>query len=507
MFLVVLLVMLSFGLFTACNSKASIKGDFKKSEYTISLSNAASPSEINFLNEFDVVGVEPANVKFVSSNEKVLAPKNVAGVFEGVASGDAYVFARINDKNIAKAKVYVKYKFSKPQNLKMTDGVLTFDPSYVIKKGGEQIFAQKYELKYKLNGDEEKNLIIENGQTSYTFIDKGIYDISLNALAQDNDKIDASEANSGKFTLGVMMPVSETDFSYTCSESVLNTITVFTWECDEENAKFDVYIDGLRVEKDLTRKEFRYDFNAYAGGEEITIKIVTKDGEGKRDDSSSDFKFKILTTPTVDYVYNGEDGYITWNNNDNVTKYIVSIYNENLSLYEDAQEVAPGEGLKEYLEWLYEGIYKVNVMAVGGTKNGLNYLNSKLSKDLEVGKIVAREPEVTLEGSTAKIKFQGDQYVTKYRISCEGKEKIYDTTQGDTTTFILPQLEVGEHYLQFTALPTPDQNSETNVKAFIFGSKAVMRVINSDPLPYKFYKLADFEDNIEHNLRHLNYIL
>lgn len=495
-FFVIMLVLLSFGLFTACNSKASIKGDFKNSEYTISLS-----SEISFLNELSVIGVDLKDVKFVSSNEKILAPKT-EGVFEGVDSGDAYVFARINDKNIAKTKVNVKYKFSQPKNLKMIDGVFTFDPSYII-KGGKQICAQRYQLKYKIDDGEEQTLILENGERSYTFTQKGIYSITLNALSDSEEKIDSSEEKSGLFTLGVMLPVR--DFGYTCSNE-LSQIAQFTWQSDEEHVLFDVYIDGLRIESDLTKGEFTYNFAPYQENANITIKIVSKDGEGKRDNTSQEFDFNVLSIPQAEYVYqeNG-DGYISWNNDLKATKYVISFYDEN-TFRRQYHEINQGEKLEEYLSELPEGIYRVNVAAVGGSKNGQNYLNSKPSEDIEVGKLAIKKPDVKFEGNTAKIKFQQDAYITKYKISCEGRSMVYDVAQGDTASFDLSFLSVGEHNLQFTALPTPDENSETKVKVFQYRSKAVMRVINSDVLDYQIYKLGNF-GSITHKLRENTSIL
>ncbi len=487
MFLLLMLVLLPFGLFTACNSKPSIKGDFKKSEYTISLSN-----EIGFLNEFDVVGVDAKDVKFVSSNEDILSPK-ADGVFEGIASGNAYIFARINNKNIAKAKVNVKYKFSSPQNLKMSEGVFTFDPSYII-KDNKQIIAKRHELKYKIDDGEEESVVIENGETSYTFTQKGVYEISLRALGDDAEKIDASNEKTGIFTLGVMMPA--TDFNYVCSES-LNQNTQFTWQCDEDQVLFDIYIDGLRVEKDLTNRAFEYNFNAYAENSLISLKIVSKDVEGKRDDTSIEFMLNVLPTPEIDYIFNN-DGYLSWADDENATKYKLSIFDEN-ELSQEIRDFSQGASLVEYLDDMSEGVYKVNVMAIGGIKNGKNSLNSKLSNDIEVGKLAVKKPEVKFEGNTAKIKFQEDEYVTNYRISCEGRDMLYDTTNGDTAEFDLSFLSAGEHYLQFTALPTPDQNSQTKVKEFRFNSKIVSRVVNSQTLDYKIYKLGDFT-TIYHNL-------
>ena len=126
----VVLLALSAITLVGCNSPSNIKGKFLDNEYILSLDDVK-----DFYDEFEVHGIDKEKIVLSSTNKNILYSTNGED-FKAVSSGRAYVFAKYNNKTVAKVKVDVKYKLSSPQNFNLsTNGVLTWDHSSAVVDG------------------------------------------------------------------------------------------------------------------------------------------------------------------------------------------------------------------------------------------------------------------------------------------------------------------------------------------------------------------------------------
>ena len=483
---VILLLLLSTVCFTACNNASNIKGEFLNNEYIFSLEEVK-----DFYDELNLQGIEKDKLDFVSSNDQILLNVD-RGEFKAVSSGQTYIFARYQNRTVAKAKVKVKYKLSTPQNFNLSEeGVLTWDKSYAVVNGEKQ-FANEYKFQVGeiIAGQEQ---VIYNEQilqeNTYTFANKGSYSIKVTALGDEN--IDNSNEVEKVFHYGTMGEIDEVVF--TSSDEFDSQQATFTWK-GKTNAQYDIYVEGFKLASDIEEEVFSFDYSIYAGGKQIQVDIIAKDKNNEKIPCKTSLAIEVLNTPELSYSFDArKEGKLVWESDADAVSYILKIVNQGGDItYKNIDKSSK----EDILEGLGENIYQVSLKAIGGENSGY-FVSSKPSNTVKVAKVSTPNVEVTFEEKQAKLTFEYSEYVTDYKISWYTKSIYYSVTNGLETYIDLSEVPTGERIIEITALPQADgTNQNTGVKPYHFNKEECDKVINSDPLTKNYFALNEIGEII-----------
>ncbi len=483
-FTLLIFAFLLTGCLTACNSPSNISGKFSQEKYVLSLEE-----EINFLEQITLKGIEKEGVSFSLSNDGVIEEQK-RGEYKAVGSGETYIFAKTDQKTIAKAKVFVKYKFSSPKNLQIDgDGTLVWDKSFII-INGKTSFAREYKIEYaeyNAEGDLGDKTELSVNENSFTLPQKGAYNISITALGgeeYDDSATLTKDVNNGVMGL-VENPLLET------VQEIGNQLAKFSWTA-KEGATYDVWLEGFRLITNTTDNFFEFDYSRYSGGSVLELLVVSNDAVGTRLSTTSKFSLTKLQTPILEYSYDGTDGAIAWNGEAGANSYLLKATD-----FEGESQtigVVNGESIREYLNGFDGNMYNVEVMALGQTTGEGFFLNSDTSLPKTYAKLEVSQPHIVFSGKTAQVTFDDAHYSQNYKISFGGRSIVYNTQSGLTATLDLSVLSVGEHSIKIVALPNADEASATGVQEKTFGDATSGNVINSSEYVFDFFVLEDIAD-------------
>ncbi len=487
-FLVMLmLVLFSTLCMTACNLSSSIYGNFKQSEYVISLEEV-----VDFYDELKVKGADKEKVNLSSSNEEVL--KSCEGGFCGVKSGKAYILASFHNKVIAKSQIYVKHRLNAPQNVYVDEnsGKVSFDKSFVI-VDGNKIEADEYLIEIKKEGSE--NVVsVKVEKEEFYLNEMGSYEVGVVAISK-NSKVDPSDKKHFIVNYGVMSWAGN-NIKFEVQKKFNQKATV-SWK-DVANACYDVYVEGIKLATDARNNSFDFDLSSFEGGQDVEVEVVLKDIDGIKVASSKSITVEILSEPEIEYVYDGTLGMLK-------SQYLADA----CGFLMQREDLSTGEVTEKYFDRTDEtfldnvsgagkGIYNVRLIAVGGQKNGRFYANSKQSNLVKFGKLAMPQADVKFIDNRIVLTFSQDSYVTNYKVSWGEGNLIFDTTtDGLVCDIDLGLLAKGNYDLTVTALPTQEGG---HIKELVVGGGySSENVVCSDDFVFNFFKL-DSVGQISHSL-------
>lgn len=491
-FTLILLAFFATTILSACNSLSSVSGEFNQDSYVLSIDDPA----INFFDELTVKGAEKNEIVLSLSHENILSDQG-NGNFVAKNSGETYIFAKKVDKVIAKAKVLVKYKFSSPKNIQIDNaGKVSWDSSFVT-IGSQTIFAESYKVVYA-KYDEEGNLgqevEITTPYASCNLNDVASYHIKIQALGNEARDIDQSKEVGADLNNGVVGLVTGAELQV--AQELRDQSAIFKWDANTDACvEYDIYLEGFLIEENTTNNYFEFDYSRFEGGDEIELIIEAKDAVGNLKSSKSKFTLHKLQTPNVEYEYQNQDGFVTWDNDENASKYKIKV--SDFEGNDEVFDIDTDSEIKEYLSAFEGGAYNIEVMAVGQSAGF--YLNSDTTDSTTIAKITAPEIEFEINGAFADISLPTDAYSKNYRISCGGLSFVYNVANGYETKVNLSLLPVGRYTATVTALPNVDASSQTGVEAIRFGEVLSPRVVNSNSVSFDFYKLEQLGE-ITHDL-------
>ena len=480
----VVLLALSAITLVGCNSPSNIKGKFLDNEYILSLDDVK-----DFYDEFEVHGIDKEKIVLSSSNKNILYSTNGED-FKAISSGRAYVFAKYNNKTVAKVKVDVKYKLSSPQNFNLsTNGVLTWDHSSAV-VDGVKYQAPQYDIEFSEIVD--LNEINTQTQTIYTnsisFSKKGSYSVKIKAIS-DNELVDQAQEVTQIFHYGVMGSLEEVEF--TPANDFASQSATISW-AEKLNAKYDVYVEGFKLSSNQTQSSFTFDYSIYNANENVQVEIVAKDINENLFTTSTKLNVKILQTPQLQYAFNKE-GKVYWNDDVKATSYKLKISDyQGQATYKD---ITDKSNLEEVLAEFPQGIYDLQLTSIGG-ENGEYYVSSKPSEVLRSAKLGAPQIDIEFVNNKANITFPDHDYVTDYKITYNFQSIYYSTNYGLTCSLDVSSVPVGKHNVEVVALPKKDTSSSSGVAEISFGSNKSNIVLNSDKTDIEFYVLGEIGEII-----------
>ena len=480
------------GTLTACNSPSNISGQFNLENYVVSIDDT-----INFFDDFSVIGTEKENIDFSTSNETILE-ETQEGKFEAKKSGETYVFAKYKEKIVAQTKVFVRYKFSSPQNIQIdANGKVTWDKSFIT-IGKETFFANSYHFTYsKYNEEGTLGTVKQETCTENNFTLSGIgsYNVKIQAVGDSEKDFEPSAQIEIDLNNGVVGQVKNGRLAV--SQNIKDQNATFSWESPNSNKAitYDVYLEGFKIESDLTESEFSFDYSRFAGGSALELTIEAKDESGMLLSTKTKYTLHKLSTPTVEYKFENNNGFVECNGSAKASAYKVKVTN-----FQGQSKILSIDSclkFQEYLEGFDRGLYNIEVMAVG--KNNGFYLNSDTTSQMTFTKLGTPNVESNLVDNNLVVEFPQQAYSTKYRVECAGLSYIYDTANGFSTTIELSRVPNGKYTLKITALPKEDGESETGVAPLETAQITNARIINSDPYTFDFYVLKEMGE-LKHSL-------
>ena len=470
---------------SACNSKPSVSGNFKKDSYVVSINDT-----INFYDELtSLEGASIGEVEIEASNSEVLQERD--NTFVAVSFGKTMVFAKYNDKTFAQTEVTVKNKFSTPTNLQVDeDGALSWDNSFAYFDESLNT-ADDYILEYaNITGLEEiaiDELEIRREEISATvgfaFEEAGSYYARL--TANGNDNIDSSDPSEWKILNYNAMGLLE-DVSLIVSEEMANDSATLTW-FEKENASYDVYIDGFKVAENLLTNSFTYDYSLVQEGQSIEIKVTASDSESDRIASTTRLEVEKLLTPELFYnrsTTSNPSGYLYIEDNQNASGFGLYLIKQSSgrSFY---YNVSNEENDRIFFEELESGLYSLNLKALGGSNPSGHFLNSALASTVRIAKLATPTIDVQFEGENAILTFSGDSYNNRYLITYADETLI---ATGSSCQINLSDLQPGNYTFAVQALPSL---SGTDIIPYIEGGLSSEYILNSNSATFDFAILED----------------
>ena len=465
---------------SACSSPSTVKADFDKNQYILSLDES-----VNFFEKLDVKGVDKEKITLTSSNDEIVTTADHK-TFKAKSSGHAYIFAKHQDKILAQTKVSVRYKFASPKNIQIShDGVLSWDKSSVV-DNGKVVMAENYAVSYGLyNQGEQPQMTTVNVSTNSAPLpadQTGVYLVRVTALAL-GDMYEASNKTEAQVNYGVMGYLEEVEVN-----NVLNTANI-AWK-KKDNAVYDIYLNGFKVKTDHISNFFSQNFASYSASNPIKLEVVAKTtlDDGTIPTTTTIFLRK-LQTPNVRY----ENGKLVWNEVANATGYL-------LTGGPQGSVNNIGKVTEYALEDGESGVYSINLRAENEDIEKA-YLNSDTTKNFVVGKLAKPQYTVAFEGNKAIISFEESENEVKYMISCgEMKAQLLSTETNQEVEISLDGLAVGEHKIVVYASPVEDAAAESGVKSAIIDGQTVEYVMQSNEEIFDFEimpSLSEFNHSIE----------
>ena len=488
-FTILALVVFSLVTLAACSSRPSKIGEFSNDTYVLSLNES-----IDLYSELEMKNGDKSDVRIVLSNSDILQADD-NGNFVAQKSGETICFAQYEGKDFSSCKVIVKYQFSSPSNISVNEeGVVTWQESKVILSGSE-VKAKSYRVLIAnitdltdMDYQELDFAEYETTENSYLLSEKGSYYIKIQALASEEDFVDASRLSSGTIINYGVMGILE-DVAVTVQEEINNFSTIISW-LEKPNASYDVYIEGYLMFENLSANQITYNFSSIENGEEVIIEVIAKDTTGSKLSSTTLLTLSVFDNIIVNYNSPNEtdqDGYVSWDNLEDAERYLFTfINNEDFGSY--SQIRSNEENVNQVFDGLPSGGYTMYVNTLGGAINGKYYLSSHVADGALVAKLNTPDASVIFDGSTAKVKIEEDEYNTKYKVSFADQVLYFNSNEFEVD---LSGVSVGQHTLSVVAVPVEGKSLTINETEYT-------NILNSNPYNFEFYKLDDLS-GITHN--------
>ena len=469
----------AFGL-TACGSPSTLKASFEKEEYVLSFGDS-----VDFRQNFSCSGFELDSLTFAFSNSSIFESLE-DGSYQAKGYGSSEVFAYVDNEVVATASAFVKSAFSQPQNITISEsGVISWQDSFVIYEG-EQIKATSYLL--TINEQE-----FEVRGTTYAITEKGVYNVTVQALGSEEDRVDLSP-KSEKVTLyyGVMPQPQNVQMSV--SSAFGSQSVTLTWQGDE-SALYRIAVDGIVLQEELRGDGFQIDFSFqidltnYSDNDMANVVITAIDPTGEKRENSISVQLEKLETPQTQYFFDGQDGFLRFSQINGASKYI--IHASSTSGVKDItieQAEASGGYISTYLPELESGVYEITLQAVGGEKEGIFYGSSNISTMSTFAKIQTPAIETAVDGKTLTISVQADGYTTDYLVQVGEKTFSWDVNSSPEKEISLENFSAGQYEVKVYALPT---FLEGNVVEYPYGEEEYKNVLRSSYATSQIYVLEE----------------
>lgn len=457
-----------------CNTPDTKSATFLSDEYILSIGES-----IDLESQIKLKEINYEDITFSSSDSQVLNIQD--GKANALASGLSVIFASYNGENIATASVYVKYQYQNVSNVQVDesgnitwkepsivyDGDIIYPSSYIVhlknitnvppSEQGELQFAS-FESEYGLNLDEK----------GFSF---GQYLVVIEVAGDElADGVAFDENNGVILNYGVMGSINNVTFTPYSDE---NKTSSLSW-ARQDNAVYDIYLDGFMIGKDIATNTFTYSYSGLDEGSEYQLQIVAKDSTGSLLSTTTFLNVVVLGKTNPSFVpadSDNIDGMVSWQSVENAFGYYAIVTNsasQSVVLEYDADAFSG-----QTLEGGGEGDVKLQVIAKGGYKSGVIYINGFAGEDLVVAKLNKPSATVTIEDEKALIEIENDPNNQKFILRYGREQAIFE---GNSYEVDLADLTAGEYTFNLQAVPT------TNDKNYL----------TSDTFTYDFVVLEDF---------------
>lgn len=476
--LVVMLTLFSAFTMVACGSGNDPKAVFAKEEFELSLEET-----INFFDYLTFENVDTENVSLSFSNDN-LFNVNDNGEYTAVQSGTTFVKVMYEENLLTSCKVIVKQMFTTPTDIVVNDeGVISWKGSSAF-NDNSMVSANGYIV--EVNGVEYSVT-----GTSFNLTERGEY--SVRVKAQAFGKIDAS-AYSKIYAInyGVLERAEITSFNV--SNDFGNQEAEIEWSI-VPLARYNVYLDGFKVESEITRNSVVLNFSNFYEGQSVEVVVEAIDRTGNLLSSRNTITVQKIARPTLSYDFSGGQGKVVWNGSQGATSYTIQCLNRNNPsdvrvIYAKANEV------ESALEGISSGIYTVSLQANGG-RNANGYFVNSNTDSREFAKIAKPVVSHSILSGNLTINIEPDSYAENYLISYGDFSMIWNVKErGYVASINISSFEKGKHDVKVTALPLTDDNK---VKEFSEGMFSTSRVVNSDSHVIEIYILENVT-NISHKI-------
>lgn len=461
------------GVTSACSSQSSIKVNFKKDEYTLSVGEG-----VDFSDEIKIHGAGKQDIVLSSSNKDLIDLEE--GIFKAKDSGHAYILAKYNSILVGQVKVKIKYKFSSPQNFSISqNGVLTWDKSFAM-VNGQVVNAKSYAISYGLVNDGEtvyQNVVTNANKFTFTS-GRGVYDIKVQALAHSDD-FDPSDIIEQEINYGAMGHLENVSLT----NNAVGGTAVLSWKA-KENALYDVFVEGIKVKSNLNTNSFTYNYDAFPTAQRIGIEIIAKPDETiEALETATQLSLTKPNAPTLSY----ENGKLVIGESANAVGYKLQDDNGN--------SIELGQTRESILEGMELGVYNFRAMATGSQGDGL-VLNSGFSERVCVGKLPIPKFDITMDGNLANVTFGERVYQENYRVFYGAfGDKSYDITKTQADPIDLSSYLMNPGAYTINVQASPSASSVITLK----NGATTTNVLNSDVASYTIYKLESI-GTIKHAL-------
>lgn len=479
------LMILSIFVFASCAKKPNYSGFFSQEEFVYSIGQ-----EIDFYDHLTLKGVGKDEVVLSLSGDIATKTQNV---FKMTNSGRGLLTAKKDNQTIASAKVIVKQQFAAPQKLFLNEnGVITWDETFAI-FDGEVVKAGGYKI---MVGEVEIPLITN----SFILPSYGVYNVKVKALAKGY--CDESEYSlSQTFEYGVMNKVSNVQL---LSQDIISGGAMTLSWTGVENANYDVYVSGIRIATNISRTSVDVNFANLAGGRSVEVQIVANDNRYINQENkyfSSTYSFSIVKPIDLqpEYVIENGEGYLRWRDVVGANKYVVAysnLNNSNNSGYLGSQTLFKKDGyVYSLLEGLHEGIYDITIQAKGGNTLGNYSCDGNTASISKIAKLAKTNYTYSFDNQKLILDILQNSHSNEFLIDINNQK--FNTKSESEFTFEkdLSFLNFGENIVRVKNLPELD-NEDYSVT---IGDYTTSKVIGSDFVEYKLYKLKDIE-NLTHTL-------
>ncbi len=464
-------VVMGLSFLPGCSKAFSFDGKFDKSELIMCVGETFDPSE-HFSSD--------KKVEFSVPEQQVITLQE-DGLIKAQMPGKSFVLATSGKLLIGKMDVYVKYSFPVPTNIRVdSDGLITWDEAELLLDGETK--KPTYSLQITLDGEPQEMVQVQTNQ--YQLTQSGNYEVTVKANESADGRILGSEFNSTPISFGFDFVTGVSDFVFNSEDEFGSQKGLLTWQ-----GEGDFVLTLGNMEYELNKNSEQLDFSLYAEQEVLQAKVLRKE-EGKLSKSSK-IDIKKLKTPVPKFVENE----LVWGKDD-ACKYLLKATNQ------QTEKIVSVTGEKSVLEGLGEGIYSVQMQAIGKP----NFANSNVAKYASLlGKIDNVEVQYEIVGSNLNVTFSTAKennksfVVTQYAV-IDGENVLVGsetfTFEGGKTgdKYVLNHsfpLENGKNSFEVQALPS--------VSAMVLDGESTSRILKSDILKFDAYNLSEIT-NLHHSL-------
>lgn len=435
-----------------CASLFSFNGKFSQDEIVLTIGDEFAPSD--YFNA-------SKDVEFFVDDENIVS-KSESGMFTALASGKTTLVAKSNGLLIDSAKVYVKYNFKTPTNLKMTnDGLLSWDSCALVLDGRN--VSPTY--KVWINGEEYDAPI-----NQYQLTQAGT--ITVKIKTNSTTRVNASPY-SKEYTFVFDTIDAATGLKFVSDDNFGAQTGTLSWS-GEENAVLTIG----NIQQYISGNEKVLDFSSYAEKADIEARlyITTNDGDSK------------TSIKTISKLYTQEasikDNSVFWFVSNNVKYTLIRTVN----VVTGETKIVKALSNVSVLEDLDEGIYTISNQAIAQE----GYANGDVKNfTYDVGKVANVDAECSLSGTKLKIKFSTDsEYNKKFTVKQNDTEYVFVFTgeKVDGKYVLEHEFQLASGLNNFTVQASPTLGDGE----FEWGGRSTKLAVKSDEKKiFSAYNLAD----------------